>query len=265
MNSPLHIEYHNGIANIVLNNPATHNAFGASLIQQLISALNTIAEDKNTRVVIVRSEGRHFSAGADLAWMKSMVALSYDDNLADAHELARLMNALNDLPQPTIALVQGAAYGGAVGLLCCCDIVIASEAATFCLSEVKLGLAPATIAPFVVNAIGQRQARRYLLTAEVIPVAAAQQIGLVHDIVNAQSLIAEGDSIAHRIINNGPEAIKATKALIKRVAHGEIDRDMMGYTEELIAQLRISSEGQEGLSAFFEKRSPAWITSNDCK
>lgn len=265
MSDTLKVIYENGITSLVLNRPESRNAFDDKLIQALIEALNTVAEDENTKVLVLRSEGKHFSAGADLGWMKRMAQLNYEENLADAGELARLMKTLNDLPQPTIALVQGAAYGGAVGLACCCDIAIGTDNTTFCLSEVKLGLAPATIAPFVVKAIDQRQARRYMLTAEPIPADVAHQIGLLHEVVSADTLQERGNAVAQQIIANGSNAVRATKELIRRVADGELDQSMIRYTEELIARLRVSEEGQEGLGAFFEKRAPAWNQSDKSK
>jgi methylglutaconyl-CoA hydratase len=262
MKNILHVDTVNGITTLTLNQPEKHNAFDDELIQRLIRALSDIANDDNTRVVILRSEGKNFSAGADLGWMKRMAQLSYEDNLADAAELARLMKLINELPQPTIALVQGAAYGGAVGLVCCCDIAIGTDKTRFCLSEVKIGLAAATISPFVVNAIGQRQARRYMLTAEVINSETAQNIGLLHQVVTVETLREQGQALAEQIAGNAPNALKASKAVIRRVANADIDSDMMRYTEELIARLRMSDEGQEGLSAFFEKREPVWPSLN---
>src|SRR5690606_33280600 len=169
-----------GVTEVVLNRPDKRNAFDDVIIQQLINALEDVDADNNTHIVILRSEGKHFSAGADLGWMRRMADNSRQENLDDSRELARLMNVLNHLSKPVIGLVQGAAFGGAVGLAACCDIVIATEKSSFCLSEVKLGLIPAVISPYVVRAIGERQARRYFISAEVFTAKQAQEYGLVH-------------------------------------------------------------------------------------
>ena len=173
-----------GVARITLNKPDVHNAFDDAIIQQLIQALDTLAADSNVRVVVLASHGKNFSAGADLNWMRSMATKNYQENLEDAGQLAELMAKLNNLPQPTIARVQGAAFGGALGLIACCDMAVAQTNASFCLSEVKIGLIPAVISPYVIQAIGERAARRYFVTAERFRADEAYRLGLIHELVN---------------------------------------------------------------------------------
>ena len=227
-----------GVTEIVLNRPDKRNAFDDVIIQQLISAITDVDADSETRVVILRSEGKHFSAGADLGWMRRMADNSQQENLEDSRQLARLMDCLNHLSKPVIGLVQGAAYGGAVGLAACCDIVIATETSSFCLSEVKLGLIPAVISPYVVRAIGERQARRFFISAEVFNARDAEKFGLAQ---------------------NGPEAMKAAKSLVFAVSHKPIDSIVIDDTAHRIADIRVGKEGQEGLSAFLNKRRANWI------
>ncbi|WP_027853160.1 enoyl-CoA hydratase/isomerase family protein [Marinobacterium litorale] len=249
-----------GVAQLTLNRPEVHNAFDDSIIAALIEALEATDRDPAVRVLVLRSNGRNFSAGADLAWMKRMANNSHQENLDDAGRLARLMEALNNHSKPTIALVQGAAYGGAVGLAACCDIVIATEQSQFCLSEVKIGLIPAVISPYVVRAIGERLARRYFLSAESFSAQVAAETGLVHEIVADAALL---DDACHRIIRqlrrNSPQAMSAAKQLIFAVSDKPIDSDVIADTARRIADIRISAEGQEGLGAFLGKRPPNWI------
>jgi len=247
-----------GIATVTLNNPDKHNAFDDGVITELTQVFNDIAQDQDIKVMILASTGKSFSAGADLGWMKRMASYSYEENLNDANALAAMLKALNFLPQPTIAKVQGAAFGGAVGLASCCDIVIASNKASFCLSEVKLGLIPATISPYVVNAIGQKASRRYFQTAERFFADKAQQLGLVDEIVELTDLDKSVEDMVNTLLSNGPEAVRQAKQLALDVAFQDINDELLQITSERIASIRVSSEGQEGLSAFFEKRSPKW-------
>lgn len=255
-----------GVARLTLDRPEVHNAFDDALIIELnahLERLHALAERGEVRVMVLASDGKHFSAGADLRWMKRMVDYGFDDNLADSRELARLMQQLDALPCPTLCRVQGAAYGGAVGLAACCDIVVASEAARFCLSEVKIGLSPAVISPYVQRAIGPRQMRRYALTAEVIDAATAQALGLVHEVVNGQELDIHIDQMIDQLLAASPQAQRATKALLAEVAR-EPDSDATRETTcHTISELRVSDEGQEGLAAFFDKRPPAWRPAGD--
>ena len=247
-----------GVATVTLNNPDKHNAFDDQIIATLTTIFNDIAQRNDIHVMVLASTGKSFSAGADLGWMKRMASYSYEDNLKDANALANMLKALNFLPQPTIAKIQGAAFGGAVGLASCCDIVIAANKASFCLSEVKLGLIPATISPYVVNAIGLKACRRYFQTAERFFAEKAQQLGLVDEVVELESLNNEVNKMIITLLNNAPLAVRAAKQIAFDVAYKTIDNDLLQDTSERIAQLRVSTEGQEGLAAFFDKRTPAW-------
>lgn len=248
---------HRGVATLTLNRPEMHNAFDDNLIADINTALDTFARHPDVRVLIVRAQGKSFSAGGDLGWMQRTASYSRADNMADAQELERLMRGLYAFPKPTVAIIQGAAFGGAVGLVSCCDIAIASNKASFSLSEVKLGLAPAVISPYVIAAIGARQASRYFLTAERFTAETAHALGLVHEVTPPEMLEATAERLIETLLANGPVALMACKALIRRVA-AVSSADVAAYTVELIASLRTSQEGQEGLAAFFEKRAPAW-------
>lgn len=247
-----------GVASVTLNNPDKHNAFDDDIIKQLTDIFNDISKRDDISIMVLASNGKNFSAGADLAWMKRMASYSYEDNLKDASVLAHMLKALNFLPQTTIAKIQGAAFGGAVGLASCCDIVIASSKASFCLSEVKLGLIPATISPYVVDAIGLKASRRYFQTAERFFADKAQQLGLVDEIVEPENLDNEVNSMITTLLTNGSQARRQAKKLSQDVAFQTINDALLTDTSERIAAIRVSDEGQEGLSAFFEKRSPTW-------
>ncbi len=247
-----------GIATVTLNNPDKHNAFDDNIIKQLTDIFNEISERDDISIMILASNGKSFSAGADLGWMKRMAGYSYEDNLKDANALANMLKALNFLPQTTIAKVQGAAFGGAVGLASCCDIVIASTKASFCLSEVKIGLIPATISPYVVDAIGLKASRRYFQTAERFFADKAQQIGLVDEVVSPEALTDEVNAMVTTLLANGNQARRQAKKLSQDVAFQTIDDNLLKDTSERIAAIRVSPEGQEGLTAFFEKRAPNW-------
>ena len=253
------VEIENGVATLILNRPDVHNAFDDALIVQIIEALNAVEADDTVRVIVLTSNGKHFSAGADLNWMKRMAVLTEQENRDDAVVLAGLMHKLNSLNKPTIALVNGAAYGGAVGLVACCDMAIATQRSRFCLSEVKIGLSPAVISPFVVSAMGERAARRYFLTAEAFDANKAEQLGLVHEVVTDEAALTEqANVLVNALLQNSPQAMNKTKALIKHVSRGDIDNDMRDYTVNLIASIRVSDEGQEGLASFLDKRKPNW-------
>lgn len=247
-----------GVARITLNNPDKHNAFDDQIIGQLTEAFVAIASNSDVRVMVLGSEGKSFSAGADLEWMKRMASYSYHENLRDASALALMLKTLNQMPQPTIARVQGAAFGGAVGLVSCCDMAIAATNASFSLSEVKIGLVPATISPYVIAAIGERWARRYFLTAERFDAQRAMQIGLVNEAVNAEQLDQQINSLIEALLVNGPEAVMAAKQLVFDVSGKPIDQNLIDHSCEVIAAIRVSEQGQEGLNAFLEKRKPHW-------
>lgn len=246
------------VATVTLNNPEKHNAFDDSIIATLRATFDYLATRNDIHVVVLEATGKSFSAGADLNWMKRMASYNYQDNLTDANALAGMLHALNFLPQVTIAKVQGAAFGGAVGLVSCCDIAIAAERASFCLSEVKLGLIPATIGPYVVAAIGEKASRRYFTTAERFFAADALQLGLVSEVVSAEQLDESVVNMTNTLLANGPNAIKAAKDLVFSVSNKTIDQQLMADTSQRIAEIRVSEEGQEGLTAFFDKRQPNW-------
>jgi len=251
-----------GVATLTLNRPALHNAFDDQLIVDLTHKLEQVAASDSVRVLILASQGKNFSAGADLNWMKRMAQYSYEENLADADVLAKLLKTLNFLPQPTIARVQGAAFGGAVGLVSCCDMAVASTNASFSLSEVKIGILPATISPYVIAAIGQRAARRYFTTAERFSAQTAAQLGLVSEVVAEEQLDEMIGQLVSGLLANGPAAVCAAKRLLFEVAERPINEQLISRTSEIIANIRVSPEGQEGLAAFLEKRQPAWTRDN---
>ena len=235
-----------------------HNAFDAALIAGLTSGLQQVAADDGIRVLVLEAEGASFSAGADLNWMRGMAAASEADNRQDSLALARLMRTLDELPKPTIARVHGAAFGGGVGLVACCDIAIGVPQAKFGLTESKLGLLPAVISPYVIAAIGARHARRYFATAEIFDAAQARHIGLLHDVVEADALDAAVQRQIDLLLKAGPLASASAKQLVRAVcAHHDGSRHDTDNAA-LIARLRVSPEGQEGLSAFLDKRKPAW-------
>lgn len=240
---------------ITLNRPEKHNAFDADIIDALIEKIEH-ANQLDIRALVLRTEGKHFSAGADLGWMKSMANNSYEENIADSNQLAKLMAVLADSPHPTLCVVQGAAFGGALGLIACCDIALASPKAKFCLSEVKLGLIPAVISPYVIKAIGERAARRYFLTAEVFDAEQAHKLGLIHQISDELDTLL--NSLLATLTANGPQAVKAAKQLINEVSGQAITPELRALTAERIATIRVSDEGQAGLSAFFAKQPPVW-------
>jgi methylglutaconyl-CoA hydratase len=247
-----------GVATLTLNRPELHNAFDDRLIADLIQELRDLRADSRVQAVVLAAAGKSFSAGADLNWMRRLAEYSWEQNLADARALAELMCTLNQLPKPTIAKVQGPAYGGGVGLVACCDMAIAAETASFSLSEVKLGLIPAVISPYVVNAIGERQARRYFLTGERFSAREAYRIGLVHEVVAPEALDEAVAELLDALASSGPAAIVATKELIYEVSRGPLDAGLIDDTARRIANIRTSAEGREGLTAFLNKRKPAW-------
>ncbi|MCH9690804.1 MAG: enoyl-CoA hydratase/isomerase family protein [Gammaproteobacteria bacterium] len=252
-----------GVATITLSRPEVHNAFDDELIQLLEKTLEQLGKDKKIRALVLAAEGKNFSAGADLNWMKRVAEYSEAQNCEDAAKLAAMLNKLDSFPAPTIARVQGAAFGGAVGLVSCCDIALASERASFCLSEVKIGLLPATISPYVINAIGARQARRYFVTAERFSALRAQQMGLVAEVCAEGELDLTLQKLVNSITNNGPRAMAMAKGLALSMSNRVIDQALQDQTSALIAQVRASNEGQEGLSAFLEKRAPEWMVIDD--
>jgi methylglutaconyl-CoA hydratase len=248
-----------GSARITLNRPEIHNAFDDRLIAELTAALAALAHDDAVRVVVLTGSGKSFSAGADLNWMRRTSTYGEAENLADAKALAKLMATLNELPKPTIARVNGAALGGGTGLVACCDIVVASSHAMFGTTEVRLGLIPAVIGPYVVAAIGVRQARRLMLTGERIGAAEAARIGLVHEVVAADELDAAIATILDHLLKGGPDALAAAKRLVHDLAGRPIDAELIDYTARRIAALRATPEAREGVAAFLDKRPANWL------
>lgn len=249
-----------GVATVTLNQPEIHNAFDDKLIEQLTAIFSQVDQHQDIRVMVLAAAGKSFSAGADLNWMQRMASYSYEQNLADANALAKMFFILNTINKPTIARVQGAAFGGAVGLVACCDMAIGSKLSKFCLSEVKLGLAPATISPYVINALGARIARRYFATAEVFSATRARRLGLLSEAVVEEELDKTIEDLIEHILRNSPAAIRAAKELIFEVQDKPITDELIAMTSEKIAELRVSEQGQEGLNAFLQKRRANWVT-----
>jgi methylglutaconyl-CoA hydratase len=246
------------VVRLRLHRPDLHNAFDADLIGALTAALIALGEDRTVRAVVLEAAGASFSAGADLNWMRSMATATEAENRTDALALSRLMRVLDELPHPTVARVQGAAFGGGVGLIACCDIAIGVPEAKFGLTESRLGLLPAVISPYVIDAIGARQARRWFATAETFDAAEALRIGLLHAVVPADALDDAVNRQLDLLLRAGPHAASEAKVLVRRVAASH-DRDKLGKDNaDLIARLRVSREGQEGIGAFLDKRKPAW-------
>jgi len=254
------IEKQGPVGVVTLNRPEKHNAFDDELIAELTGTLRSLEADDATRVVVLSAAGRSFSAGADLNWMRRMAGYSKEDNQNDAMHLAALMRTLCFLRKPTIARVQGPAYGGGVGLVACCDVAVASHDASFALSEAKLGLIPAVVAPYVVAAIGERAARRYFLTGERFPAAEAWRLGLVHELVQDHAELDERiGEIVDAMLACGPVAQREAKDIIRAVANRPITSELIQDTAERIARIRSSPEGREGVASFLEKRRAAWL------
>ena len=249
-----------GRATVTLYRPDVHNAFDDKLIALLTRELDALDRNPTVGIVVLAAAGKSFCAGADLKWIRRMAEYSEAENQADAEALAALMKTLNRLSKPTVAEVQGAAYGGGVGLICCCDIAIASEAAQFSISEVKLGLIPSVISPYVVAVIGERQARRYALGAETFDAIEAKRIGLVHEVTAAEDLQAAVDAMVEALLANGPAAMAETKDQIAGVANRPVDDRLIAAAAARIARIRVSDEGREGVAAFLEKRKPGWAS-----
>jgi methylglutaconyl-CoA hydratase len=261
--SQFRIDIENGVARLTLTRPEKHNAFDDGLIAGLTQALWELDGNPRVRVLVLAAEGPSFSAGAELEWMKRAAAAGEAENLADARKLAELMRTLDEFSGSTIAAVQGSAYGGGVGLVACCDVAIASTAARFSLSEVKLGLIPSAIGPYVVRAIGPRQARRWFQTAEVFDAATARAIGLVHEAIEPDALERRVGEIADTLLKGAPGACREAKRLVGDVAWRPIDAAMIEMTAMRIAQIRTRDEAKEGLDAFLTRRPASWIREGD--
>ena len=253
-------EVDDSIGILTLNKAERHNAFDELLIDEMTRGLLELEDDPRVRVVVLSSTGKNFCAGADLNWVRRAATASEQENLRDARELARLMSTLNEFSKPTVARVQGPAYGAGLGLIAACDIAVATYDTLFALTEVKLGLLPAVVCPYVVVAIGERYARRYMLSAERFSAAEAYRIGLVHEIVPGEEQLDEAiGEIIDNLLKNGPQAQAECKALIRLVAGQPLDESIGEETAQRITRVRSTPEGQEGLAAFLEKRKPNWI------
>ncbi len=260
MNEDNHIvKIEAGIAQVWLNRPAVHNALDEKLIANLTAAFVRLEKLPEVRIVQLSGLGGTFCAGGDLKWMERTANYSFDDNFADAKRLADMLHTINRFPKPTMALVNGPAYGGGLGLIAACDIAIAVDTAKFSLSEVRLGLLPATIGPYVLSKIGEGMARRYFLTGEVFEAADALRIGLVHEVVPPAELQNAAGWFVKRLREGGPQAHGAIKNLIARIAGAPIDEVLMADTAHRIASQRATDEGKEGARAFLEKRKPKWL------
>ena len=255
----LEIELDGPVATIWMNRPDLHNAFDEDLIAELTAACKALDDDDDVRVVVLAGRGKSFSAGADLNWMKRAAENGIDDNLDDARTLARMLRALAEMRKPTIARVQGAALGGGMGLAAACDIAVASTKAVFATSEVRFGIIPSAISPYVLRAIGARQAYRYFQSAERIDAARAREIGLVHEAVEPEQLDTKVQEIVAALLQGGPLSQAAAKSLIRAVNNQPINDILVEETAHRIAHLRATPEAQEGIAAFLDKRQPNWI------
>ena len=243
---------------VTLDRPEKRNAFDGAIVQALREALETAREEDRARVIVLDATGKHFSAGADLGWMRRMADMSHEENRQDALALAGLMRTLDQAPKPVICRIQGAAFGGALGLIAAADIAVASDQARFRLSEVRLGILPAVISPYVVRAMGARQARRYFMSGEEISAARARDSGLVHEVLPEADLDARVDAIAAELCMGAPRAQLRARDLVDGVAWKHAGPELLEWTAEQIAELRAADEGREGLDAFLQKRPPAW-------
>jgi methylglutaconyl-CoA hydratase len=253
------LETAQGLTTVTLNRPEVRNAFNDEVITELTAVFLELGKRPEVRCIVLAGNGPSFCAGADLNWMKRMAGYTREQNLEDASALARMLETIYRCPKPTIARVHGDAYAGGTGLVAACDIAVAADTVTFCLSETRLGLIPATISPYVVRAMGARAAHRWFLTAERFSAQEAHRIGYVHEVVPAEQLDAKVHEIAAALVNAGPEAVKLTKQLVHDVAEREITHSLIRRTAEGIADVRVSDEGREGIRSFLEKRKPSWL------
>jgi len=255
----LNVVIEKDVGTITLSRPEQHNAFDELMIEELTLSIQDMKNNPEVRVLVLQSTGKSFSAGADLQWMKKMAQYSTTENEKDAYLLGKLCFDLYHFPKPTLALVQGPAFGGGVGLIACCNIAIASSEASFCFSEAKLGLIPAIISPYIVNAIGVRQARAYFLSTKIISPLLACQLGLCHEMVEPVQLHKRANEWIQKLLMNGPIALQEVNLLLNAFQPVNITLDLVKETSAKIAQLRASQEGQEGILAFLEKRAPGWV------
>jgi methylglutaconyl-CoA hydratase len=258
----LELSFGGGVSIVTLNRPEVRNAFNDEVIAELTAVFIELGKREEVRCIVLAANGTAFCAGADLNWMKRMADYTRDENVADAGALAEMLRVVYACPKPTIAKVQGDVYAGGTGLVAACDIAVSVDSAGYCLSEVKLGLIPATISPYVIRAMGARAAHRYFLTAERFDAAEALRIGFVHEVVVAAELDAKVTELAKALVNAGPEAVKLCKMLVQDVAQQEITSSLIRMTVEGIADIRVSPEGREGVQSFLQKRKPNWLLSS---
>ncbi|WP_310628597.1 enoyl-CoA hydratase/isomerase family protein [Limnohabitans sp.] len=256
---PLTIIDHGAVRTITLSRPDVRNAFNDEVIAELKNAFTEAGQAADVRCVVLAAKGSAFCAGADLNWMRRMADYTRDENLADAGELAAMLRAIYECPKPTIARVQGDVFAGGVGLVAACDMAVSVDSATYCLSEVKLGLIPATISPYVIRAMGARASHRYFLTAERFSAAEAHRIGLLHEVVTVDVLDAKVAELTSALVSASPNAVRACKRLVQDVAEREIDDALVAHTVAGIADIRSSAEGKEGVQSFLQKRKPNWL------
>jgi methylglutaconyl-CoA hydratase len=259
MSTALNISTQSGVRTITLSRPDVRNAFNEEVIAELKAAFTEVAQAADVRCVVLAAEGPAFCAGADLNWMRRMADYTRDENLADAGQLAAMLRAIYDCPKPTITRVQGDVFAGGLGLVAACDMAVSVDTATYCLSEVKLGLIPATISPYVIRAIGARASHRYFLTAERFNAAEAHRLGLVHEVVAADALDAKVAELTNALVSASPNAVRACKRLVHDVAGREIDDALVAHTVAGIADIRASDQGKEGVQSFLQKRKPNWL------
>ena len=257
----LTIEREGSIATVTLNRPDVRNAFNETTIAEIKQAFSELGDDAALRAIVLAANGPAFCAGADLNWMKKMAGYTHAENHADALQLAEMLRTIYLCPKPVVAKVQGDCYAGGMGLVAACDIIVAVEEANFCLSEVKLGLIPATISPYVIKAMGENASRRYFLTAERFGAQEALRIGFVHEVVSADALDAKVAEIVKALVNNSPNAVQQAKVLVREVVGQEVNDALLADTAERIAKIRASDQGREGVASFLEKRKPAWLNS----
>lgn len=258
MTSTLDIQRRDGVARVWLNRPDVRNAFNDAVVAELDAAFRELGADASLRAIVLGGHGKAFCAGGDLNWMRAMAGYSWQRNRADAQALADMLWTIYTCPVPVVGRVHGDCYAGGVGLAAACDVLVAAEGMQFCLSEARLGLLPATIAPYVIRALGEQAARRWFVTAERFSAHEAQAMGFVHEVVAADALDAKVAEIVAALVANGPAAVKACKQLVKDVAGRPIDEALRAETARRIADVRASAEGRDGVQSFLNKRAPSW-------
>ncbi len=255
----LTLHHEGALATLTLNRPEVRNAFNEQTIVELTLAFDALGRSDTVRAIVLAANGPAFCAGADLNWMKKMAAYTHAENQADALQLAEMLRTIYLCPKPVVAQIQGDCYAGGMGLAAACDIVVAAEEANFCLSEVKLGLIPATISPYVIKAMGENAARRYFLTAERFSARAAQGIGFAHEVVARAALEAKVAEIVKALVSNSPNAVQQAKTLVREVVGRPVTQELLADTAERIAHIRASEQGREGVQSFLDKRKPNWL------